>query len=96
VPQRASQSEPAPLASTEGEAILVDGGRLGVVEGRRKSLLQTLLSLLAAEHVCVPPDVNSGWVAISEQRAEQLEASTYVCPECGQHMARSESLKKAA
>jgi predicted RNA-binding Zn-ribbon protein involved in translation (DUF1610 family) len=66
------------------------------VEGHRKSLLQILLSFLAAEHVCVPPDVKSGWIAISEQLAEQLSANVYECPECGQHLARSESLQKAA
>jgi hypothetical protein len=63
---------------------------------RLKSMLQALLSYLAAEHVCVPPDMHSGWVAVPERLAEELNAKVYVCPECGQHMARSESMQKAA
>ncbi len=63
---------------------------------RKKTLLQTLLAYLVAEHVCAPPDMHGGWVAIPERLAEQLTSEVYVCPECGRHMARSESLKKAA
>jgi hypothetical protein len=57
---------------------------------------QTVISFLAAEHVCAPPDVGGDWVAIPERVAEKLSSKVYICPECGQHMAHSESLKKAA
>ena len=65
-------------------------------EMRTQSLLQTLLSYLVAEHLCAPPDTATPWLKISEQAAKASSAETYTCPECGQHMARSERLKKAA
>jgi hypothetical protein len=63
---------------------------------RKRTLLQSLLSYLVAEHVCVPPDARGFWVPVSEQAARSLGPAAYVCPECGQHMARSERLEKAA
>lgn len=56
---------------------------------RERSILRTLLALLATEHVCTPPDGAATWQAVSEEDARVLTAAeVYVCPECGQCLAQ--------
>ena len=51
-----------------------------------------LLGLLLGEHKCAAPDGAPVWESVSEDAARCLEPSqVYVCPECGQHMVRSDS-----
>jgi predicted RNA-binding Zn-ribbon protein involved in translation (DUF1610 family) len=64
---------------------------------RKASIVRILLSYLAAEHVCVPPDSATGWAAISEGAAvEGIGSTVYACPECGQHLARSRDAQRIA
>jgi predicted RNA-binding Zn-ribbon protein involved in translation (DUF1610 family) len=63
---------------------------------RKATLLRTLLAHLAAEHSCYPPDTNTTWLMIAEQSAAGRSGDVYVCPECGQHLVRSASTRRAA
>ena len=51
------------------------------------STLRQLASYFVEEHVCAPPDARSDWMPIS-RAACAGHIGFYVCPECGQHLAR--------
>ncbi len=55
-----------------------------------QSWLGKLVGLIAAKHVCVPPDGATPWQMASEQLAARRVANDrYACPECGQRLVRS-------
>ncbi len=56
------------------------------------SFIGQILSGLATEHVCAPPDSLTRWTAVPSALARRADA--YVCPECGQghvRVARAQS-----
>ena len=64
---------------------------------RARSILAALGEFLVGEHACVPPDERTPWKPISEAEAVLCNASAiYVCPECGQHLARVKQTMRAA
>jgi hypothetical protein len=63
---------------------------------RNPKLLQRLLALLISEHVCCPPDRETAWQIVPQSVALRLARDVYVCPECGQHMARRQKIHSAA
>jgi hypothetical protein len=61
------------------------------------SILAALGELLVGEHTCVPPDHRTPWKPISEAEVDLYKASAiYMCPECGQHLARLEQTLRTA
>jgi hypothetical protein len=57
---------------------------------KQRSWFQAVLALLATEHRCAAPDGASTWDLVSKYCARALPpGDVYVCPECGQHMARA-------
>lgn len=53
----------------------------------QKSIFARFHDRLAVQHRCAPPDALSHWTAVPSFFAER--GDVYVCPECGQCLARA-------
>ncbi len=55
---------------------------------QQSSLLRQVVGCFIEQHTCAAPDARGDWVAVSRARCTSM-IGIYVCPECGQHMARA-------
>ena len=60
----------------------------------QNSILRQLASYFVEEHVCAPPDARSQWMVVSRASCAGY-MGIYVCPDCGQRLARVGSVSGA-